>query len=95
MATAATAARSVFRSTSVRNVAARMASQPKPAPSPFPIPSRNSLSKRIFRCPVEMSACLESMQPFHSVTSSALMTSMLTLSLNGYASLPEGVDKTR
>lgn len=42
------------------------------------------------RCPVEMSACLETMQPFHSVTASALMTSMLTLSRGGYGWLPEG-----
>ncbi|XP_024983477.1 protein NUCLEAR FUSION DEFECTIVE 6, chloroplastic/mitochondrial-like isoform X2 [Cynara cardunculus var. scolymus] len=89
MATAAAAARSVFRSTSLRKAAARVASQPKAAPSPFRIPSRNSLSHRIFRCPVEMSACLESMQPFHNVTASALMTSMLTLSQNGYGWLPE------
>ncbi|XP_071721050.1 protein NUCLEAR FUSION DEFECTIVE 6, mitochondrial-like isoform X3 [Rutidosis leptorrhynchoides] len=95
MATAAAAARNVFRSASVRNAAARMASKPKPARSPFSIPGRNSLNQRIFRCPVEMSACLESMQPFHSVTASALMTSMLTLSQNGYGWLPEGVDKTR
>ncbi|CAH1441990.1 unnamed protein product [Lactuca virosa] len=95
MATAAGAARSVFRSTSLRNAAARAASQPKAAPSAFGIPSRNSLSQRIFRCPVEMSACLESMQPFHTATASALMTSMLTLSQNGYGWLPEGVEKTR
>nr|XP_043610285.1 protein NUCLEAR FUSION DEFECTIVE 6, mitochondrial-like isoform X3 [Erigeron canadensis] len=90
MATAAAAARSVFRSTSIRNAAARMASQSKSAPrSPFSIPSRNSLSRRFFRRPVEMSACLESLQPFHTVTASALMTSMLTLSQNGYGWLPE------
>ncbi|KAI3683805.1 hypothetical protein L1987_84320 [Smallanthus sonchifolius] len=89
MATAAAAARSVFRSTSVRNAAARVASQSKSARSPFPMPTRNPLSHRIFRCPVEMSACLESMQPLHTATASALMTSMLTLSRNGYGWLPE------
>ncbi|XP_076957852.1 protein NUCLEAR FUSION DEFECTIVE 6, mitochondrial-like isoform X2 [Bidens hawaiensis] len=89
MATAAAAARSVFRSTSVRNAAARVASQSKAGRSPFPIPCRNSLSNRIFCCPVEMSACLESLQPFHTATASALMTSMLTVSKNGYGWLPE------
>ncbi|KAJ0476632.1 hypothetical protein HanHA300_Chr13g0479491 [Helianthus annuus] len=44
----------------------------------------------VFRCPVEMSACLESLQPFHTATASALMTSMLTLSQRGYGWLPEG-----
>ncbi|KAJ0612930.1 hypothetical protein HanHA300_Chr01g0032751 [Helianthus annuus] len=90
MATAAAAARSVFRSTTVRHAAARVASQSKSARSTFPIPNRNSLSNRIFRCPVEMSACLESLQPFHTATASSLMTSMLTLSRNGYGWLPEG-----
>nr|XP_043633971.1 protein NUCLEAR FUSION DEFECTIVE 6, mitochondrial-like isoform X2 [Erigeron canadensis] len=86
----ATAGRSIFRSTSIRNAAARVASQSKSAPrSPFSTPHRNSLSHRFLRCPVEMSACLESLQPFHTVTSSALMTSMLTLSQNGYGWLPE------
>ncbi|KAL4560518.1 hypothetical protein LXL04_032670 [Taraxacum kok-saghyz] len=94
MATAAAAARSVFRSSSIRNAAARVASQPKAAPSAFRIPSRNSLSSRIFRCPAEMSACLESLQPFHTATASALMTSMLTLSQNGYGWLPEGDNST-
>ncbi|XP_076905680.1 protein NUCLEAR FUSION DEFECTIVE 6, mitochondrial-like isoform X3 [Bidens hawaiensis] len=89
MATAAVAARCVFRSSSVRNAAARVASQSKAGRSPFAIPCRNSLSNRIFRCPVEMSACLESLQPFHTATASALMTSMLTVSKNGYGWLPE------
>ncbi|KAI7753838.1 hypothetical protein M8C21_031992 [Ambrosia artemisiifolia] len=93
MATAAAAAaRSIFRSTTaIRNTAARVASQSKSTRSPFPLPTRNSLSHRIFRCPVEMSACLESMQPLHTATASSLMTSMLTLSRNGYGWLPQGV----
>nr|GEX92427.1 hypothetical protein [Tanacetum cinerariifolium] len=91
MATAAKAARSVFRSTAVRSTAARISSPPKATRSPFSIPFRNPLSSRIFRCPVESSACLESLQPFHAVTASALMTSMLTLSKNGYGWLPEDI----
>ncbi|KAL8227094.1 hypothetical protein R6Q57_016926 [Mikania cordata] len=94
MATAA-AVRSIFRSSSIRSAAARSFSQAKAARSPFRIGSQNSLSNRIFRCPVEMSACLESLQPFHTATASALMTSMLSLSQRSYGWLPEGVDKTR
>nr|KAJ0201147.1 hypothetical protein LSAT_V11C600310140 [Lactuca sativa] len=90
MATAAAAARSIFRSSSVRSAAARASSQAKAARSPFRIGSQNALSNRIFRCPAEMSACLESLQPFHTATASALMTSMLTLSQRGYGWLPEG-----
>ncbi|KAJ0663467.1 hypothetical protein HanLR1_Chr13g0481531 [Helianthus annuus] len=90
MATAAAAARSIFRSSSVRSAAARASSQAKAARSPFRMGTQNSLSNRIFRCPVEMSACLESLQPFHTATASALMTSMLTLSQRGYGWLPEG-----
>ncbi|KAI3822585.1 hypothetical protein L1987_10179 [Smallanthus sonchifolius] len=91
MATAAAAVRAIFRSSSLRSAAARASSQAKSARSSFRIGSQNSLSNRIFRCPVEMSACLESLQPFHTATASALMTSMLTLSQRGYAWLPEDI----
>ncbi|KAI5661711.1 hypothetical protein M9H77_21034 [Catharanthus roseus] len=87
---AAVAARSIFRSTSVRNAASRIASQAKPSRSPFPTSSsRIPLSGRVFRSPVELSACVESLQPHHTATASALMTSMLTISRCGYAWLPE------
>ncbi|KAL8130057.1 hypothetical protein V2J09_019212 [Rumex salicifolius] len=78
---AAAAARSVFRSSfSVRNATARLASGAKPSPSPFRFPTSKPLSNRLFRCPVELSACVETMQPFHTATASALMTSMLSIS---------------
>ncbi|KAH7861669.1 hypothetical protein Vadar_029167 [Vaccinium darrowii] len=85
----ASAARCVFRSTSVRNAAARVASQAKAARSPFRVSTRNPLSHRIFRCPAEMSVFAGSMQPFHTATASALMTSMLSISRCGYGWLPE------
>ncbi|KAG6407067.1 hypothetical protein SASPL_130049 [Salvia splendens] len=86
------AARSVFRSSTVRSAATRLASQAKsaPSPSPFRLPSRTPLlAHRIFRSPAELSACVESMQPFHTATASALMTSMLTVSRFGYGWLAE------
>ncbi|XP_047332786.1 protein NUCLEAR FUSION DEFECTIVE 6, mitochondrial-like [Impatiens glandulifera] len=88
------AARSIFRSSSVRNAASRIASGTKPTSSSFRLPSKSPLSNRIFRCPAEMSACLDTLQPFHTATASALMTSMLSLS-HCYGRLPEGIDKTR
>ncbi|KAJ8532117.1 hypothetical protein K7X08_012040 [Anisodus acutangulus] len=85
------AARSIFRSPSIRNAASKIAVEAKAARSPFRTPSRTPHSHRIFRCPAEMSACLESLQPYHTVTASALMTSMLTDSLRSYSWLSEGI----
>nr|XP_043607512.1 protein NUCLEAR FUSION DEFECTIVE 6, mitochondrial-like isoform X1 [Erigeron canadensis]XP_043607513.1 protein NUCLEAR FUSION DEFECTIVE 6, mitochondrial-like isoform X2 [Erigeron canadensis] len=79
------AVRSFTRSTSVRSAAARLSSGTR-----TPIFRLPSTRPRIFRRPVELSACLETVLPFHTVTASALMTSMLHLSHPIYASLPEG-----
>ncbi|XP_017215962.1 protein NUCLEAR FUSION DEFECTIVE 6, mitochondrial-like isoform X2 [Daucus carota subsp. sativus] len=78
---AAIAARLAVRS--ARSSASRFASgiKPKSAPSPFRLPSLKPPSPpRILRSPVEMSFALESMLPFHTATSSALLTSMLSVS---------------
>ncbi|PWA65253.1 hypothetical protein CTI12_AA337500 [Artemisia annua] len=79
------AARSVFRSaTAFRTAASRTTSAAaKPnatssARSAFRFPSQKPMSHRIFRSPVEMSAAVESMLPFHTATASALLTSMLS-----------------
>jgi len=45
----------------------------------------------VIRSPVELSFCVESMLPYHTVTASALMTSMLSLSSGNYAWLSEGI----
>ncbi|KAJ8431367.1 hypothetical protein Cgig2_002948 [Carnegiea gigantea] len=88
---AATAARSIFRSASARSAAAKIVSGSKSARSPFRAPATGPLSQRIFRCPAELSACLETMQPFHTATASALMTSMLSVSCRSYGWVPDGV----
>ncbi|XP_021842715.1 protein NUCLEAR FUSION DEFECTIVE 6, mitochondrial isoform X3 [Spinacia oleracea] len=86
-----TAARSIYRSTSVRSAAAKFASVAKSARSPFRASSvSNSLSRRIFRCPVELSACVETMRPFHTATASALMTSMLSVSCHTHGWVSDG-----
>ncbi|GLT26015.1 hypothetical protein SLA2020_011060 [Shorea laevis] len=88
-------ARSILRSNSIRNAAARLAQQAKSksAPSAFRASStsRTPATNRIFRCPVEASFCFKSMLPYHTVTASALMTSMLSISRNSPAWLPEGI----
>ncbi|KAK9689844.1 hypothetical protein RND81_09G085500 [Saponaria officinalis] len=94
MATMA-AARSVFRSTSARSAAAKFASAAKTSSprSAFRSPSASNLlnSSRIFRCPAELSACLDTMQPFHTATASALLTSMLAVSCRSNAWAPDGI----
>ncbi|CAN0913642.1 Protein NUCLEAR FUSION DEFECTIVE 6, mitochondrial [Linum grandiflorum] len=97
---AAAAGRSIFRSSSssasARNAAARFASQTKAAPkaspsSAFRASANKPVSQSTFRLPVEMSFAVESMMPFHTVTASALMTSMLSISQRSYGWLPEGI----
>ncbi|KAK6919109.1 hypothetical protein RJ641_017531 [Dillenia turbinata] len=93
----AAAARSAFRSTSTRTAAAaaRVASNAKPSRTPFGIRSSNQpLSNRFFRCPAELSVCVESMLPYHTATASALMTSMLSISQRSYGWLPEGMQSS-
>ncbi|KAJ9136128.1 hypothetical protein P3X46_033236 [Hevea brasiliensis] len=92
-AAAAATARSFLRSTANRTV--RLASGPKPglrsqpALSPFRISKQGPLSHRIFRSPVEMSCCVETMLPYHTATASALLTSMLSVSRRSYGWTPE------
>ncbi|KAK3184079.1 hypothetical protein Dsin_031365 [Dipteronia sinensis] len=91
------AARSVFRSSSARNAAARIGSQAKTkaAHSPFGVSGNKPLSVGILRNPVQLSFCVESMLPYHTATASALMTSMLSVSRCSCGWLPEGQNKTR
>ncbi|KAK3404741.1 protein NUCLEAR FUSION DEFECTIVE 6, mitochondrial isoform X3 [Eucalyptus grandis] len=88
---ASVAARSIFRSASARSAASRVASgAAKPARSaPRAAATNRPLSHRIFRSPVEMSACAETMLPYHTATSSALMTSMLSITRRSYGWLPD------
>ncbi|XP_058752272.1 protein NUCLEAR FUSION DEFECTIVE 6, mitochondrial-like isoform X2 [Vicia villosa] len=82
-------ARSIFRSSSACRTAFRIGSEAKAARSTFRIPSSKPTSQSAFRSPVELSFCVESMLPFHSITASALMTSKLVVSQRSYGWLPE------
>ncbi|KAL9234037.1 hypothetical protein vseg_008957 [Gypsophila vaccaria] len=85
------AARSVFRHTSaVRSTATKFRTASKPKSNPFNLPHRNSLSSpRIFRSPVELSSCVESLMPYHTATASALLTSMLSVTPRHFGWTPE------
>ncbi|KAJ7947018.1 protein NUCLEAR FUSION DEFECTIVE 6, chloroplastic/mitochondrial-like isoform X2 [Quillaja saponaria] len=87
------AARSAIRSSVARAVStARLAAGTKarPTQSPFRIRKQNPLSHRIFRSPVEMSCCVESMFPYHIATASALLTSMISISGRTHGWTTEG-----
>ncbi|KAL6006316.1 hypothetical protein ACLOJK_040363 [Asimina triloba] len=97
----ATITRSVIRSsTSIRNVAAAAAKLSSEAGA-----SRSSSttfrfassaktpslpSRFLLRSPVEMSCCIETLLPLHTVTSSAVLTSLLSVARPGYGWLSEG-----
>ncbi|XP_018810363.1 protein NUCLEAR FUSION DEFECTIVE 6, mitochondrial-like isoform X1 [Juglans regia] len=88
-AAAATAVRSVLRSASSRTTAAARltagaGARARPTCSPFRIPKQNPLAHRIFRSPVEMSFCVETLLPYHTATASALLNSMLSVSRYGW-----------
>ncbi|KAF7840292.1 protein NUCLEAR FUSION DEFECTIVE 6, chloroplastic/mitochondrial-like isoform X1 [Senna tora] len=88
------AARTLLRSASSRAAATAKLSpgaRARPTFSPFRIPKQNSLSNRIFRSPVEMSSCVDSMLPYHTATASALLTSMLSVSRRSCGWTPEGL----
>ncbi|XP_010919521.1 protein NUCLEAR FUSION DEFECTIVE 6, mitochondrial isoform X4 [Elaeis guineensis] len=84
----AAAARSVLHSSSLRMAAARVASEARASSRP-PLLRLRPAAPRFLRSPVEMSFAVESLLPKHSATASALMTSMLTVSLRGYGWLSE------
>ncbi|XP_031255364.1 protein NUCLEAR FUSION DEFECTIVE 6, chloroplastic/mitochondrial isoform X2 [Pistacia vera] len=86
------AARSIFRSSSVRNAAAKLGFQAKTKAtrSHFGVSAKKPLSLGTLRSPVQTSFCVESLLPYHTVTASALMTSMLSISRRSYGSLPDG-----
>ncbi|XWS18428.1 hypothetical protein CRYUN_Cryun32bG0043200 [Craigia yunnanensis] len=68
---------------------------PRTACSPFRISKQNLLSSRVFRSPVELSCCVETMLPYYTATASALLTSMFSISRRSSGWTPEGQNKTR
>eukprot|EP00262_Sarcandra_glabra_P009762 TRINITY_DN2432_c0_g1_i3.p3 TRINITY_DN2432_c0_g1~~TRINITY_DN2432_c0_g1_i3.p3 ORF type:complete len:126 (-),score=1.35 TRINITY_DN2432_c0_g1_i3:749-1126(-) len=95
MATVAACARSAFRSSSLRSAARKLAAEAKAAPSPFRIAKQKPLSHRIFRSPVEMSCCVESLMPLHGATASSLLVSMLSVSRRGHGWLCQVLTEAR
>ncbi|XP_020105376.1 protein NUCLEAR FUSION DEFECTIVE 6, chloroplastic/mitochondrial-like [Ananas comosus] len=60
-----------------------------PPTSTFARSSRRRLPLTISRLPVEL-GCAQSLMPLHSITASALLTSMLSMKPGGWAWLSEG-----
>ncbi|KAK4271608.1 hypothetical protein QN277_020280 [Acacia crassicarpa] len=93
MSSAAAAARSFISSAACRTVRrANMAGGARVSRStcsPFSIPKRNSLSNPMFRSPVELSCCVETMLPYHTANVSALLTCMLSVSRRSYGWNPK------
>ncbi|XP_021765971.1 protein NUCLEAR FUSION DEFECTIVE 6, chloroplastic/mitochondrial-like isoform X1 [Chenopodium quinoa] len=96
------AARSILRSSpAARSAAPRFSAAAKPksnpfSPSSFNLPKQKTLSApRIFRSPVELSCCVESLMPYHTATASALLNSMLSAAPRSAGWTPEGKDQTR
>ncbi|KAL5715800.1 hypothetical protein ACHQM5_017572 [Ranunculus cassubicifolius] len=90
MAASSPALRSTFR-TSLSRIAIQAA---KSKPTPFQLPKLKPLSQRILlRSPVELSCCVDSLMPYHTATSSALLNSLISVSRRS-CWLPEGI-KTR
>ncbi|KAL5998871.1 hypothetical protein ACLOJK_009819 [Asimina triloba] len=97
----ATIARSVIRSsTTIRNAAAAAAKLSSEAGTSrsssktfrFAASAKNpSLPSRfLLRSPVEMSCCIETLLPLHTATSSAVLTSLLSVAGPSYGWLSEG-----
>ncbi|KAI9121531.1 hypothetical protein K1719_008564 [Acacia pycnantha] len=88
MSSAAAGARSFIRSAASRTFRkANMAGGARISRStcsPFSIPKRNSHSNPMFRSPVELSCCVETMIPYHTASVPALLTSMLSVSRRGW-----------
>ncbi|XP_028777480.1 protein NUCLEAR FUSION DEFECTIVE 6, chloroplastic/mitochondrial isoform X2 [Neltuma alba] len=93
----AAAARSFICSAASRTVRkAKLAGGPRVSRStcsPFSIPKQNSFSHPLFRLPVELSCCVETMLPYHTATASPLLTSMLSGSCRSCGWNPKGPAK--
>ncbi|XP_058095804.1 protein NUCLEAR FUSION DEFECTIVE 6, mitochondrial-like isoform X2 [Magnolia sinica] len=95
MAAAATCLRTVFRSSSFRNAAVKIAADAKASRSPFPrLSKQKPKPSRLTRSPMAMSCCVESLLPLHSANALAILNSMLAVYRRNYW-LYEGQDETR